>query len=83
MLPRSLDHALQRTVKRAELPRLTSHGLRHTATTHMVSTTADVGELRAIADILGHSPEMLLNTYSHALPRSQSAVVARLGRRST
>ena len=33
----------------------------------VVSTAADVGELRAIADILGHSPEMLLNTYSHAL----------------
>jgi hypothetical protein len=49
----------------------------------MVSTAGDVGELRAIADIVGHSPEMLLNTYSHALPRSQNAVVARLGRRST
>ena len=83
VLPRSYDRALERIVKHAELPRLTSHGLRHTAATHMVSTAADVGELRAIADILGHSPEMLLNTYSHALPRSQSAVVARLGRRST
>ncbi len=60
-----------------------SHGLRHTAAIHMVSTAGDVGELRAIADILGHSPEMLLNTYSHALPRSQNAVVARLGRWST
>jgi len=64
VLPRSYDRALERIVKHAELPRLTSHGLRHTATTHLVSTAADVGELRAIADILGHSPEMLLNTYS-------------------
>jgi integrase len=72
---------LERIVKNAALPRLTSHGLRHTAATHMVSTAGDVGELRAIADILGHSPEMLLNTYSHALPRSQIAVVARLERK--
>ena len=41
----------------------------------MVSNAKDLGELRAIADILGHSPEMLLNVYSHALPKSQSAVV--------
>jgi integrase len=83
VLPRSYDRALERIVKNAALPRLTSHGLRHTAATHMVSTAGDVGELRAIADILGHSPEMLLNTYAHALPRSQNAVVARLGQRST
>ncbi len=83
VLPRSYDRALERIVKNTGLPRLTSHGLRHTAATHMVSNAGDVGELRAIADILGHSPEMLLNTYSHALPRSQNAVVARLGRRST
>lgn len=83
VLPRSYDRALERIVKNTGLPRLTSHGLRHTAATHMVSTAGDVGELRAIADILGHSPEMLLNTYSHALPRSQNAVVARIGRRST
>ena len=46
-------------------------------------TAADVGELRAIAAILGHSPEMLLNTYAHALPQSTSAIVDRIGRRSS
>ena len=29
---------------------------------------------------LGHSPEMLMNTYAHALPNSQAAVVDRLRR---
>ena len=29
----------------------------------------------AIADILGHSPDMLMKTYAHALPASTSAVV--------
>jgi len=29
---------------------------------------------------LRHSPEMLMNTYSHTLPRSQNAVVTRLVR---
>jgi len=81
VLPRSYDRALERFVERAELPRLTSHGLRHTAATHMVQQASDLGELRAIADILGHSPEMLMNTYAHALPNSQIAVVDRIGRR--
>lgn len=81
VLPRSYDRALERFVESAELPRLTSHGLRHTAATHMVQQASDLGELRAIADILGHSPEMLMNTYAHALPNSQLAVVDRIHRR--
>jgi integrase len=80
VLPRSYDRALARIVDRAGLPRLTSHGLRHTAATHMVQSARDLGELRAIADLLGHSPEMLMNTYAHALPDSQAAVVDRLRR---
>jgi len=83
VLPRTYDRALARIVTRAGLPRLTSHGLRHTAATHMVQAANDLGELRAIADLLGHSPEMLMNTYAHALPKSQAAVVARLGHRTT
>jgi integrase len=82
VLPRSYDRALERVVQDTGLPRLTSHGLRHTAATHMVQGAADVGELRAIADLLGHSPEMLMNTYAHALPQSQAAVVERISRRT-
>jgi integrase len=80
VLPRSYDRALARIVDNTGLPRLTSHGLRHTAASHMVQCAADLGELRAIADLLGHSPEMLMNTYAHALPNSQAAVVERLRR---
>ena len=82
VLPRSYDRALATIVDKAGLPRLTSHGLRHTAATHMVQKAADVGELRAIADLLGHGAEILMNTYAHALPDSRSAVVDRIGRRS-
>jgi integrase len=63
VLPRSYDRSLALIVDKAQLPRLTSHGLRHTAATHMVDAK-DVGELRAIADILGHSPEMLMTVYA-------------------
>lgn len=61
-----------------DLPRLTFHGLRHAASTRMVPGPTDLGELRAIADLLGLSNEMLTNT--HALPNSQPAGVERLRR---
>ena len=44
----------------------------------MVNNAKDIGELRAIADILGHSPEMLMTVYAHALPQSRQAIVDRL-----
>jgi integrase len=67
--PSNFDQTLGRLVDAAGVPRLTSHGLRHTAATHMVRQAADAGELRAVADVLGHSPDMLMKTYAHALPR--------------
>ena len=81
-MPRSLDRALELLVEKAGLPRLTSHGLRHTAATHMVRGAHDVGELRAVADVLGHSPDMLMKVYAHAMPESTRAVADRIGRRS-
>jgi integrase len=81
VLPRSYDRALALLVEKAALPRLTSHGLRHTAATHMVADATDIGQLRAIADILGHSPDMLLKMYAHAMPQSTSAVIQRIGDR--
>lgn len=79
--PGNFDQTLERLVKKAGVPRLTSHGLRHTAATHMVRQATDLGELRAVADILGHSPEMLMTTYAHALPDSLRAVSDRIGER--
>jgi integrase len=79
--PGNFDQTLDRLVRRAGLPRLTSHGLRHTAATHMVRQATDAGELRAVADILDHSPDMLMRVYAHALPDSLHAVADRIGER--
>ena len=77
--PGNFDQTLDRLVKKAGVPRLTSHGLRHTAATHMVRHASDIGEIRAAADILGHSPDMLMRTYAHALPESVRAVTDKIG----
>jgi integrase len=81
VLRRSYDRALALTIEKAGIPQLTSHGLRHTAATHTVASATDIGQLRAIADILGHSPEMLMKTYAHAMLQSTSAVIERIGER--
>jgi hypothetical protein len=47
----------------------------HTAAARLFNSAKDVGELQAIADILGHSPEMLMTVYAHALPQSRQALV--------
>jgi integrase len=80
--PRNYSRTLDRLVARAKVPRLTSHGLRHTAATHMVASASDLGEVRAAAEILGHSPEMLMKTYAYALPASIRAVTTKIGKRS-
>jgi len=74
VLPRSYDRALALLVDKAGFPRLTSHGLRHTAATQMFAGATDIGQLRAIADI-GHSPDTLMKMYAHAMPQSTSAQV--------
>lgn len=78
VLPRTYDRALTNIIEKVSLPRQTSHGLRHTAATHMLAGANDLGELRAIADLLGHSPEILMNTYAEVLPDRRQAVVERI-----
>jgi integrase len=80
--PGNFDQTLERLVKATGVPRLTSHGLRHTAATHMVRHAVDIGEIRAAADILGHSPDMLMRTYAHALPKSVRTVTDKIERRT-
>jgi integrase len=81
--PHNFDAILDRLMARSGLPRLTSHGLRHTAATLMVRDSADVGELRAVADILGHSPDMLMKVYAHTMPESMRAVTEKIGERGS
>jgi integrase len=80
--PGNFDQTLDRLVAAAGVPRLSSHGLRRTAATHMVRHASDLGEIRAAADLLGHSPDVLMRTYAKVLPESVSAVTEKIGARA-
>ncbi len=47
----------------------------------MVQGATNLNELRAVADVLGHSPDMLMKVYAHTLPESRRAVADRIGSR--
>lgn len=80
---RNFDQTFAHLVEKADVPQLSSHGLRHTAATHMVRDASDIGEIRAAADILGHSPEMLMKTYAHVLPESVRTVTEKIATRGS
>ena len=65
-------------LKRAGLPDIRFHDLRHTAATLMLSG----GEHpKVVQEMLGHSNiSMTMDTYSHVLPTMQRAAVDRLGK---
>jgi hypothetical protein len=47
----------------------------------MVANAKDLGELQAVAEILGHSVDILLRIYAHALPSAIRSVSDRIGER--
>lgn len=53
----------------------TFHTLRHTCATAMLTAGTDV---KTAAAILGHSPQVLLTTYAHAIPDAVEAAADRL-----
>jgi integrase len=64
--PGGVSDAFERTVKRARLPRIRLHGLRHTYATLALSAGVP---LWAVADLLGHSNVSVTDRfYRHAIP---------------
>jgi integrase len=66
-------------LKKAKLPEIRFHDLRHTAATLML---ADSVPLVTVSKILGHSsPAVTANIYAHALDDSKAGAIAGLSRR--
>ena len=48
----------------------------------MVANAQDLGELQAVSEILGHSMDILLRVYAHALPATVRTIFDRIGERA-
>jgi integrase len=74
--PRNLNRAFKGLLKKASLPEVRFHDLRHTAATFLLAQGVDP---RTIMETLGHSQiSLTLNTYSHVLPALQQDAAARM-----
>ena len=62
-----------RTVKAAGLPSTTIHGLRHTHATILMNNGNPV---KAIADHLGNTPEMIHTVYGHVLKELEKHTIS-------
>lgn len=68
MSPDSVLHMLQRVLKRAGLPRIRFHDLRHTCATLLLHEGCS---LREIQSYLGHASYLTTTRYAHVDARSK------------
>lgn len=72
----SVNHQFQRDLKKAGLPRLRFHDLRHGCATLLLAGGVHP---RLVMEILGHSQiSLTMNTYSHVIPAMQKEVADRM-----
>jgi integrase len=74
--PRNVTRSFQRFLKRAGLPRMRFHDLRHCFATLLLIQGLSP---RVVMEMLGHSQmNLTMNTYSHVIPSLQREAAARL-----
>ena len=77
MSPDSVLHMLQRVLKRAALPRIRFHDLRHTFATMALQNGVDV---KTVSSMLGHySAGFTLDTYAHATAQMKQDAADTIG----
>jgi len=70
--PRRLTRHFERTLKRADLPKMTFHDLRHTFATLALEEGVPI---KAVQETLGHhTAEFTMNVYSHVTERMRRIV---------
>ena len=77
MSPDSVLHMLQRVLKRAGLPRIRFHDLRHTFATMALQNGVDI---KTVSSMLGHySAGFTLDTYTHATAQMKQDAADTIG----
>ena len=77
MSPDSVLHMLHRVLKRAGLPKVRFHDLRHTFATMALQNGVDV---KTVSSMLGHySAGFTLDTYAHVTAQMQEDAANKMG----
>ena len=74
--PETLNFYLEKALKRAGLPKIRLHDIRHTFASLMISQGTS---FKVVQELLGHATvQMTLDTYTHVLPGTKAAAVGKL-----
>ena len=77
IFPHSVPHMLHRVLKRAGLPKVRFHDLRHTFATLALQNGVDI---KTVSGMLGHySAGFTLDTYTHVTTAAQKNAAAQMG----
>lgn len=71
----TLAHAFDRYIKKAQLPRIRMHDLRHSFVSMCIHLGASV---YVVASLIGDTPEQVLKTYGHLYDEDKTAVIQRI-----
>lgn len=74
----NLANTLKKICKRAGLPLYNLHTLRHTFATNLIRNTQSIGDLKEVAELLGDSYEVVINTYFHTDSEKKVELIASL-----
>jgi integrase len=73
----TIMYSINRIVKKTGCKRITPHGLRHTHATILISQRIPV---KAVADRLGNTPQMILDVYGHSFKDLEKETVLAFGK---
>ena len=78
----TLTRQFKAFTKKAELPEIRIHDLRHSCASHLLSNeNGQAISPVAVSKYLGHSVEMLLKTYAHILPNGETEIVKKFDKK--
>lgn len=71
----TLSHAFDRYIKKAQLPRIRLHDLRHSFVSMCIHLGASV---YVVASLIGDTPEQILKTYGHLYDEDKNNIIKRI-----
>ena len=69
---------LKKYIKISKVRPITPHGVRHTKASNLMKVCINMIDVIAVAKYMGHTPSVLLNTYSHEQEKTIDAIIKRL-----
>ncbi len=71
---------LNKYIRLSGVGKITPHSVRHARASNLLKACRNMLEVVAVARYMGHSPSMLMDTYSHSQEKTINSVIKRVGK---